>query len=31
MRAETKSMVISLAVRSGWRRRSWSPWARLPS
>jgi hypothetical protein len=22
-----KSMVICLAVRSGWCRRSWSPWA----
>jgi hypothetical protein len=30
-RIETKSMVVSLAVRSGWCRRSWWLWARLPS
>jgi hypothetical protein len=31
MRIETKFMVISLAVRPGWCRESWQPWARLPS
>jgi len=29
--AETRFMVICLAVRSGWCRRSRSPWTRLPS
>src|SRR6516162_9561495 len=31
MRVETKSMVISLAVPSGWCPRPWQPWARLPA
>jgi hypothetical protein len=31
MRIEAQSMVISLAGRLGWFRRSWSSWASLPS